>query len=75
MRKMMHNRRMAAAVSTVGMFSCANIAMSVDASVLASILFAILSMGLRLCALLLALLNLLALPEHFYPKDTCTNFA
>jgi len=72
MRKMMQNNRMAAAESSVGMFSCANIALSLDASILASILFVVLVLGLRLHSLLL---NLLALPEYFRPKDICTNFA
>lgn len=72
MRNMMQNTRMAAAESSVDMFSCANIALSLDASILASILFAVLDLGLRLRGLLL---NLLVLFKRSCPKDIRTNFA
>ena len=70
MRTMMQHNRMAAAASAVDMFSCANTVLSLDASVLASIIFA--ALNLRLRGLLL---NLLALSKRCDPKDICTTFA
>ena len=69
MRTMMQYNRMAAAASAVDMFSCANTALSVDASILVSIIFSALNLRLRSL-----LLNLLALRKHFYPKDNCPIF-
>ena len=69
MRKMMQNKRMAAAASAVEMLSCANIALLKDATLLVS---SFVLLNLRLRALLLVLLGLLVVP---YPKERIPNFA